>query len=89
MALLSHRGFLRRGKRAVSSFPRIPLEVLPALLNLMAGIKNGARTFIVAKHRKSFISTDNIDHLLSRCVDTNGAAAIRSTLIGRYLVPEP
>lgn len=70
-------------------FLRIPLQVLHALQDLTAGIKNGARTFIVAKHRNSFISMDNIDHLLTRCVDTDDAAAIRSTLIGRYLVSEP
>lgn len=89
MALLSQQDFLRGGKKAVRCFLRIPLQVLHALQGLTADIKNGARTFIVAKHRNSFISMDNIDHLLTRCVDTDDAAVIRSTLIGRYLVSEP
>jgi putative redox protein len=68
---------------------RIPLLVLHAPLDATVGIENAARIFTVAKHPKSFISLDNADHLLTRRVDADYAAAMISTWASRYLVSEP
>jgi putative redox protein len=64
---------------------RIPLLVLHAPLDATVGIENAARIFTVAKHPKSFISLDNADHLLTRRVDADYAAAMISTWASRYL----
>lgn len=68
---------------------RIPLLVLHSPLDATVGIENAARIFTVAEHPKSFISLDNADHLLTRRVDADYAAAMISTWAGRYLVSEP
>jgi putative redox protein len=64
---------------------RIPLLVLHSPLDATVGIENAARIFTVAKHPKSFISLDNADHLLTRRVDADYAAAMISTWASRYL----
>ncbi|HEY4338311.1 MAG TPA: alpha/beta hydrolase [Steroidobacteraceae bacterium] len=68
---------------------RIPLLVLHAPLDATVGIENAARIFAAAKHPKSFISLDNADHLLTRRVDADYAAAMISTWASRYLISEP
>jgi uncharacterized protein len=68
---------------------RIPLLVLHAPLDATVGIENTARIFTVAKHPKSFISLDYADHLLTRRVDADYAAAMISTWASRHLVSEP
>jgi len=67
---------------------RIPLLVLHSPLDATVGIENAARIFAVAKHPKSFISLDNADHLLTRRVDADYAAAMIATWASRYLVSE-
>ena len=68
---------------------RIPLLVLHSPLDVTVDIENAARIFAVAKHPKSFISLDNADHLLTRRVDADYAAAMISTWASRYLASEP
>lgn len=68
---------------------RIPLLVLHSPLDATVDIENAARIFAGAKHPKSFISLDNADHLLTRRVDADYAAAMIATWASRYLVSEP
>jgi alpha-beta hydrolase superfamily lysophospholipase len=68
---------------------RIPLLVLHSPLDATVGIENAGRIFAAAKHPKSFISLDNADHLLTRRVDADYAAAMISTWASRYLISEP
>jgi putative redox protein len=64
---------------------RIPLLILHSPLDATVSIENAGRIFAAAKHPKSFISLDDADHLLTRRVDADYAAAIISTWASRFL----
>ncbi|RXZ38171.1 alpha/beta hydrolase [Oxalobacteraceae bacterium CAVE-383] len=62
-----------------------PLFVLHGPHDATVGIDNAARIFGAAKHPKSFLSLDDADHLLTRKVDADYAAAMITVWAGRYL----
>lgn len=64
---------------------RVPLLVLHAPRDETVGVDNAGRIFAAAKHPKSFIALDGADHLLTRRLDADYAAAMISTWVSRYL----
>ena len=54
----------------------------------VVGIEHASRIFQTAKHPKSFISLDGVDHLLSRREDAAYVAGVLAAAVERYL-PSP
>lgn len=67
---------------------QLPLLVMHSPRDTTVGVDNAARIFAAAVHPKSFISLDDVDHLLTRRPDADYAAAIISTWAVRYLPNE-
>jgi putative redox protein len=61
------------------------LLVMHSPRDTVVGIDNAAAIYQAAKHPKSFISLDPADHLLTRKEDSNYAADMIATWVGRYL----
>jgi fermentation-respiration switch protein FrsA (DUF1100 family) len=63
---------------------RRPLLILHAPRDATVGVENAARLFAAARHRKSFISLDDADHLLSDPRDARYAAEVIAAWAARY-----
>ena len=62
-----------------------PLLVLHSPIDATVGIENAGAIFGTAKHPKSFVSLDTIDHLLTRSEDAAYAASVIAGWADRYL----
>ncbi len=62
-----------------------PLLVLHSPVDQTVGIENATQIFVAAKHPKSFVSLDNIDHLISRDKDADFVSSIISSWATRYV----
>lgn len=62
-----------------------PLLVMHAPGDKVVDIDNASRIFRAAHHPKGFVSLDDADHLLSRRVDSDYAAAVIAAWASRYL----
>ena len=61
------------------------LLVMHAPLDATVGIDNAAKIFAWAKHRKSYVSLDTADHLLSHKTDAEYAGNVIACWADRYL----
>jgi uncharacterized OsmC-like protein/alpha/beta superfamily hydrolase len=61
------------------------LLVMHSPRDAIVEIDNAARTFLAAKHPKSFVSLDDADHLLSSAADARYAAEVLAAWASRYL----
>ena len=66
---------------------RRPLLILQSPTDDTVGIDNATRIFLAAKHPKSFVSLDGMDHLLTNKDDTAYVAGLISAWVVRYLEP--
>jgi uncharacterized OsmC-like protein/pimeloyl-ACP methyl ester carboxylesterase len=69
-----------------------PLLILQSPTDDTVGIDNATRIFLAAKHPKSFVSLDGMDHLLTRQPDAIYVADLIAAWVARYLdlvVAEP
>lgn len=62
-----------------------PLLVLHSPLDEIVGVENATQIFVAAKHPKSFVSLDNIDHLVSKKKDADYVATIIASWALRYV----
>ena len=62
-----------------------PLLVLHSPIDQTVGIENATQIFITAKHPKSFVSLDNVDHLVSNDKDADFVASVISSWAIRYV----
>ena len=62
------------------------LLVLHGPRDTVVGIDNASRIFTAAKHPKSFVSLDDVDHLLSRKEDARYVAQMLAAWAARYLL---
>jgi len=68
---------------------RRPLLILQSPTDDTVGIDNATRIFLAAKHPKSFVSLDGMDHLLTRQPDAAYVAHLIAAWVVRYLDPAP
>lgn len=61
-----------------------PLLVLHSPTDTVVGIKNATEIFRHARHPKSFIALDGVDHLLSRADDVDYTAGLITAWFSRY-----
>ena len=66
---------------------RKPLLILQSPTDDTVGIDNATRIFLAAKHPKSFVSLDGMDHLLTNKDDTAYVAGLIAAWVSRYLEP--
>ena len=64
------------------------LVVLHSPEDEVVGVENATRIFMAAKHPKSFISLDGVDHLMSDPADAAYAGRVIAAAVDRYL-PQP
>ncbi|MDB5653265.1 MAG: hypothetical protein JWQ94_878 [Tardiphaga sp.] len=64
-----------------------PLLILQSPTDDTVGIDNATRIFLAAKHPKSFVSLDGIDHLLTKQPDAVYVADLIAAWVARYLAP--
>ncbi len=62
-----------------------PLMVMHSPVDQTVGIENATQIFVAAKHPKSFVSLDNIDHLVSNDKDADFVASVISSWAERYI----
>ncbi|MDB5618833.1 bifunctional alpha/beta hydrolase/OsmC family protein [Tardiphaga sp.] len=66
---------------------RRPLLILQSPTDDTVGIDNATRIFLAAKHPKSFVSLDGMDHLLTKQADAIYVADLIAAWVARYLDP--
>ena len=66
---------------------RRPLLILQSPTDDTVGIDNATRIFLAAKHPKSFVSLDGMDHLLTKQPDAVYVADLIAAWVARYLDP--
>lgn len=66
---------------------RRPLMIFHSPQDKIVSIDHAAQIYRAAKHPKSFVSLDNVDHMLSRPADSNYVAALLSAWAERFLDP--
>lgn len=67
---------------------RIPLMVMHSPADQTVGIENATNIFVAAKHPKSFVSLDNIDHLVSNDRDADFVANQINAWAMRYIATD-
>ncbi len=65
------------------------LLVLHSPVDEIVSIDNASNIFLNARHPKSFVSLDHANHLLTRAVDSDYAAAVIAAWASRYLEQAP
>lgn len=65
------------------------LLVMHAPMDQTVGIENAGRIYDAAKHPKSFVSLNDVDHLLRNPDDAEYAANVIAAWVKRYLPAEP
>jgi uncharacterized OsmC-like protein/alpha-beta hydrolase superfamily lysophospholipase len=66
---------------------RRPLLILQSPTDDTVGIDNATRIFLAAKHPKSFVALDGMDHLLTKKDDSAYVAGLIAAWVARYLKP--
>jgi len=64
---------------------RRPLLILHSPIDNTVGVENAASIFDAAKHPKSFVSLDGVDHLISDDQDAGYAAEVIASWASRYI----
>ena len=84
------RGHFLEDIAAVDLQPKVAgmrraLLVMHAPRDGTVGIENAAEIFAWARHPKSFVSLDDVDHLLTRPADSEYVGAVLTAWVGRYV----
>ncbi|MCG5494230.1 MULTISPECIES: alpha/beta fold hydrolase [Ectothiorhodospira] len=66
---------------------RRPLMIFHSPHDKIVSIDHAAQIYRAAKHPKSFVSLDNVDHMLSRPADSSYVASLLSAWAERFLDP--